>query len=291
MLQFLPVADGNILAARASGKLSHEDYQNFLPKLEKEIKSLGKISLLLELDNFHGWDLKAAKDDFEFGMQHMDDFDRIAIVGEKAWERWMVAMMKPFVPFGGIRYFDRDKLQQAWDWLREPVRQETAAEQLKPYQSIVAAVDFSIYSKHAAKRAIELARLYKTDLTLLHITEEITPYAYAYDDLILPYPFESELVDAQNKQQIKLAKKRMKKFIDELGDTDGITLHTEVISGDAASAILSFIQAQKIDLIVFGGKKKAGIDKVLGSVPHYIQNRANCEVLVAPFKEAASFED
>ena len=254
MLQFLPVADGNILAARASGKLSHEDYQNFLPKLEKEIKSLGKISLLLELDNFHGWDLKAAKDDFEFGMQHMDDFDRIAIVGEKAWERWMVAMMKPFVPFGGIRYFDRDKLQQAWDWLREPARQKTAAEQLKPYQSIVAAVDFSIYSKHAAKRAIELARLYKTDLTLLHITEEIIPYAYAYDDLILPYPFESGLVDAQNKQQIKLAKKRMKKFIDELGDTDGITLHTEVISGDAASAILSFIQAQKIDLIVFGGK-------------------------------------
>ncbi len=102
MLQFLPAADGNILAARASGKLSHEDYQNFLPKLEKEIKSLGKISLLLELDNFHGWDLKAAKDDVEFGMQHMDDFDRIAIVGEKAWERWMVAMMKPFVPFGSI---------------------------------------------------------------------------------------------------------------------------------------------------------------------------------------------
>ncbi len=88
----------------------------------------------------------------------------------------------------------------------------------------------------------------------MHITEEIIPYAYAYDDLILPYPFESGLVDAQNKQQIKLAKKRMKKFIDELGDTDGITLHTEVISSDAASAILSFIQAQKIDLIVFGGK-------------------------------------
>ena len=286
MLQFLPVTDGNIIAIRASGKLSHEDYQQFLPKLEKQIESLGKVSVLFELDNFRGWDLEAAKDDFNFGMQHLNDFDRIAIVGDKAWEHWMVAMMKPFIVSGGVHYFDRENLQQAWDWLREPARKKEAAEQLSPYQTIVAAVDFSIYSQHAAKRALELATLYQTDVTLLNITEEILPY---YGDSMMPYPFDLELIKEQNKQQVSLAKERMDRFIEELGDTD-VSIHSEIISGNPDSAILSFIQAQQVDLIIFGGKKKTGVEKLLGSVPHYIQNRANCEVLVAPLQEPSSFE-
>ena len=36
MLQFLPVFKGNTIAVRASGKLSHEDYQGFLPKLARK---------------------------------------------------------------------------------------------------------------------------------------------------------------------------------------------------------------------------------------------------------------
>jgi len=37
MLQFIPVFEGNTLAVRVSGKLSHADYQTFLPQLEEQI--------------------------------------------------------------------------------------------------------------------------------------------------------------------------------------------------------------------------------------------------------------
>lgn len=289
MLQFLPVVEDNIIAVRASGKLSHEDYQQFLPELEKQITATEKVSILFELDNFHGWDLKAASDDFNFGMQHMDDFDRIAIVGDKAWEHWMVAMMKPFMPANSVQYFDRESLQQAWNWLREPMQLKRASKELKPFQNIAVAVDFSIYSTHAAKRAIELAKFYRTDLTLLHIAEEIVPYTYAYDDFAMPYPFDPELIAAQNQQQINAAKDRMDQFIESLSDNDSITLHSQVISGNINRTILSFIQAHQVDLMVFGGKKKTTVDKLLGSVPHYIQNHANCEVLISPLQEPAGF--
>jgi hypothetical protein len=49
MLQFIPVFDGNTIAVRASGKLTLEDYQKFLPQLETQIKRLGKIHYFLNL--------------------------------------------------------------------------------------------------------------------------------------------------------------------------------------------------------------------------------------------------
>ena len=120
MLQFLPVFDGNTIAIRASGKLTHEDYQEFLPKLEAQIEKLGKVTILLELDDFSGWDLDAMKDDFNFAISHINQIERFAVVGDKDWERWMIAMVKPFIPSSMAHYFNRENLQEAWDWLREP---------------------------------------------------------------------------------------------------------------------------------------------------------------------------
>ena len=154
MLQFIPVFDGNTIAARASGKLSHEDYQNFLPQLEERISALGKVSLLFEFENFTGWELEAAKDDYDFGMKNLANFERIAMVGDKAWERWMSLIAKPFLPSGEVRYFNRENLQDAWDWLREKEAPKQTEEQLHPYENIVVAVDFSKHSKLACKRAI-----------------------------------------------------------------------------------------------------------------------------------------
>jgi len=286
MFQFIPVFDGNTIAVRASGKLSHEDYQTFLPQLEEQISQLGKISLLLELDNFSGWDLKAAEDDYKFGMKHLDDLERIAIVGDQAWEHWMALMAKPFMPSGKVRYFNREDLQDAWDWLREKQALEIVASELLPYKNILVAIDFSVYSKHAAIRAIELAKYYKANLTLLHVVQEKTNYNSYYSGSMSGYPYDPMLEIEQDRQLLIEAEKQMKVFTDDL-NTD-IEIHTNVISGHTGATILSFLEAQNTDLAVFGAKKKKGFSKLLGSTPHYIQNHARCETLVVPLQDDSS---
>ena len=288
MIQFLPVSEGNTIAIRVTGKLSHEDYQAFLPKLEEQINQLGKVSVLIELDNFKGWDLKAAKDDFEFVLKHTDNIERVAIVGDKTWEHWMVAMMKPFIPFAEVQYFNRENLQQAWDWLREPDRLRQSSEIILPYKNIVAAVDFSLASKHAARRAIELARLYKADLTLLHVAPEIIPYPTYFGDDFSGYVYDPELLMKQNEALLEQASQDLKEFIADL-NTD-LDIGAEVLSGDAERTILSFLEAGNADLVVFGGKKKKGFSKLLGSTPQYIQNHARCETLVVPLFDKTSFK-
>jgi len=287
MLQFLPVFEGNTIAVRASGKLSHEDYQDFLPKLETQIKELKKVSILFELDGFSGWDLEAAKDDFKFGMSHLDNIERFAVVGDKAWEHWMVAMVKPFMPSGTVRYFNHENLQEAWDWLREPEKLEMSAEQLLPYKTITAMIDFSLPSEHAVKRAVELAKYYQANLNILHIVQEILPYPSVYGDGISGTIYNPELLEEQNETLIKNAESQLDSYVKTLGS--GVTIKAEVLSGDAKKTILSFLESSNTDLAIFGSKKKKGINKLLGSIPHYIQNYASCETLVVPLMDTTGF--
>ncbi len=287
MIQFLPVFEGNTIAIRATGKLTHEDYQAFLPKLEEQIKQLGKVSVLMELDNFKGWELNAAKDDVEFALKHVEDIERFAVVGDKAWEHWMVAMVKPFVLSADVKYFNREDLQEAWDWLREPDKLRQSAEIVLPYKSIVAPVDFSLASKHAAKRAIEVAKQYKARLTILHVVQEIIPYPTYFGDDFTGYVYDPELLMQQNDELLAQAKQQMEEFI--AGLNADIDIQAEVISGDIEKTMLSFLEADNTDLAVFGSKKKSGISKLLGSTPQYIQNHARCETLIVPLYDLTSF--
>ena len=282
MLQFIPVSEGNTIAVRASGKLSHEDYQKFIPELEKQVEEFGKVTLLFEFDNFTGWDLEAAKDDFKFGMKHLADFERIAMVGDKAWEHWMSFIAKPFLISGKVRYFNRENLQDAWDWLREKQEFEKAAEQLQPYKNIVVAVDFSLYSKHACKRAIELAKYYQASLTLLNVALEYIPYS-AYGDAMGGYMIDTEIIEEQNQQRLEAAESQIKAFSSDL-EAD-FPMITKVICGETKTSIVSFLEAQNTDLAVFGARKKKGLNKLIGSIPNYVQSNSRCEILIVPVQD------
>ena len=118
MIQQLPSGSNTILAFALSGKLHDADYQHFTPSIETAVKAHGKIRLLAHFHDFHGWDLHALWDDTKFATQHCSDIERIAMVGEKTWEKWMAKVCKPFTR-STIRYFDADKMDAAWAWLRE----------------------------------------------------------------------------------------------------------------------------------------------------------------------------
>jgi len=107
---------GNIIGFEMSGKLCDADYRTFIPQIEEIVKREGKARILVHFTDFHGWDLHAAWDDFVFGIKHFRDIERLAMVGEKRWEEWMVKLCKPFTK-AEVKYFDATKLEIAWEWL------------------------------------------------------------------------------------------------------------------------------------------------------------------------------
>ncbi|HVM49641.1 MAG TPA: STAS/SEC14 domain-containing protein [Candidatus Acidoferrum sp.] len=116
MIEQLSRSGGRVLGFRMSGKLHDEDYQQFLPLVETAMQANGKVRLLALFQDFHGWDLHAVWDDTKFAARHRSDVERIALVGEKAWEKWMALVCKPFTK-AEIRYFDAADVESAWKWL------------------------------------------------------------------------------------------------------------------------------------------------------------------------------
>jgi hypothetical protein len=108
----------NLLEVHVSGKLTKEDYEQFTPAAERAIDNHGKIRVLFDMHDFHGWNAAAIWEDTKFGMHHIKDIEKIAMIGEKAWEHGMATFCKPFTA-AKIRYFDRADEKAGRSWLRE----------------------------------------------------------------------------------------------------------------------------------------------------------------------------
>lgn len=109
---------GKVLEIRASGKLSKEDYQHFVPLVEKQIAANGKVRIVFEMHDFHGWEAGALWEDIKFDVKHFGDIERLALVGESKWEKGMAAFCKPFTR-AKIQYFDSKDAAQAQTWIQE----------------------------------------------------------------------------------------------------------------------------------------------------------------------------
>ena len=109
-------AGHKVLVVRASNKLSKEDYEHFIPAVERLIKEQGKIRLLFVMHDFHGWEAGALWEDVKFDLKHFADIERLALVGEKKWEEWMAMFCQPFTR-AEIRYFDQSQAEEAQSWI------------------------------------------------------------------------------------------------------------------------------------------------------------------------------
>jgi universal stress protein A len=286
MFQEIPVTEDHIYAFKASGKLTDEDYQAFLPKLTTLNHKYGPLSLLIELEDFKGWEAKAAWADMKYGIEHDNDFNRIAIIGETIWQKWMTSLSN-VASHTKARFFKRDELSQAWDWLREAEVDEDQAEEEEtekqiadepveisvfPYQHILVAVDLSIYSDAALKRATDLARHYDAELSLVHTIE---PGRFGYGGIEMVTPLFNYYDEEQ--KVLENAQSSLKKIAEEL---DYENVRHKVIWGSAKSSILSYAEAQNIDLIVVGSHGQSGLSRLLGSTANGVMHGARCDVTV-----------
>ena len=117
--------EGKVLTVKASEKLTREDYEHFVPYFERLIKEHGKIRVLFDMHDFHGWEMGALWEDIKFDLKHFTDIERVAIIGETKWEKWMATFCRPFTT-ASIRYFDRDQTEAARQWMDEDLSVATA---------------------------------------------------------------------------------------------------------------------------------------------------------------------
>lgn len=91
MLYILPETTGDIIVLQANGTLTACDYtETFLPLFEHVKNTHPEVRLLITFaPDFEGFEVGALWEDMKFGVQHANDFHRVAIVGDEKWLEWM----------------------------------------------------------------------------------------------------------------------------------------------------------------------------------------------------------
>ena len=95
MIELLGQSSGKVFGMKVSGKLLHEDYQQFVPTLEKLIEEHGAVRCLIEMADLQGIELRALWDEIKFDVCHARQIERCAVIGDRAWEAWMTRLSRP----------------------------------------------------------------------------------------------------------------------------------------------------------------------------------------------------
>lgn len=112
-------AHGAIIHFTVTGKLEQEDYNVFVPEMERQIAAHKPIRIIFELNDFKGWSAGALWEECKLAYKHLgSDVERIALIGDKQWEKNMAVFTQPFTKTD-IRYFDTAEKLQAETWIQD----------------------------------------------------------------------------------------------------------------------------------------------------------------------------
>ena len=118
--KFFTLRDVEEKLANINKKLAIKLY-TFMLKLrlcEEAIEKEVTLNILCNMTNFDGMEIKAAWRDFRFGMRHIRDFHRCALVGASKWVEWCVKLTVSFFKFE-VRLFQTGQEKEARNWLTD----------------------------------------------------------------------------------------------------------------------------------------------------------------------------
>ena len=118
MLEKLEQSAGPVVGYKTLGKITVEDYQQLEPEMLLLVDKYDGVCLLLDLQDFAGEEIKAWLPDLKFGHNFHDKINRMAIVGDNHWEKWMTDLAGPWYA-KEARFFHPEETDNAWDWLRQ----------------------------------------------------------------------------------------------------------------------------------------------------------------------------
>lgn len=139
---------------------------------------------------------------------------------------------------------------------------------------ILVPIDGSAASEKIAEKGIELAKLYKSDVTFINIvnipeTSSYPRYGYLKNDL-------NDISEKMKETQSKM----LDSYVEKINCTD-IKCEKVVTIGQPYEEILKFAEEGNFDLIVMG---RRGFSKIrrfyVGSVTQRVISEANCPVVI-----------
>jgi nucleotide-binding universal stress UspA family protein len=150
------------------------------------------------------------------------------------------------------------------------------------WKKICCAVDFESPSRMAMEQAVDLAKRFDAELTLVHV-------------LLPPLSAESDVLVSSRGIAAEEARRDEQRLAEWRAGAErrlGRPVRSRTLSGDPAGEIVSHVREERYDLVVVGTHGRTGVRRaVLGSVAERIARQSPCPVLVGHDEAAHEKEE
>ena len=127
--------------------------------------------------------------------------------------------------------------------------------------------DFSEYSQNAFHIAVDLARIHKASILVLHVARPLSEEQVSFGEASVPQPAEYHHRLAEAEREVT-------------GGAPGVAIERLVLDGEPAHVVARVAEERRCDLIVIGSHGRTGLQRILmGSTAEYIIRLAPCPVL------------
>ena len=143
---------------------------------------------------------------------------------------------------------------------------------------ILVPVDGSASSIKGLNKAVEYAQKFPAEIILVNVQHD----HYVDESMMGP---RAPLVFISPKQLAERGNHLLDQMADKIKDS-GIAMTRKLLFGDPASALVTFADEEKVDMIIIGSKGLTGIKKfMLGSVALKVATYAHCTVVIIKLDE------
>ena len=115
MLRELGKSEANAVNYQMIGRIAKDDYQALM--VEDLVEQSEGIHLLLDMEQFERQEGTWGAE-IRLGNAFRRKIPKLAVVGDKRWERWLATLIDPFHA-AEASFFKADEMEQAWAWLQE----------------------------------------------------------------------------------------------------------------------------------------------------------------------------
>lgn len=106
-----------IIGLEIDGWVDAEDIDRVVKLVEPRLDAGEKLRIYAEVNSWYGMSLGAFIKDIKFGLQHLNDFEKEAIVSDKRWLEALAALGNTLFSGIEVKHFAPDEKDKALKWL------------------------------------------------------------------------------------------------------------------------------------------------------------------------------
>lgn len=118
MLIIIPSRDDNTIAVEFNGQATKEDAEKLDRYVKEKFPGNLKFNVLAIMHDVDGSSFRGAVQGMKFDAKRWSQFQKFAVVTDKKWIQ-TVAAIGNYLPSIEAKQFDKDQIEQAWQWIKE----------------------------------------------------------------------------------------------------------------------------------------------------------------------------